>query len=188
MFWSTDFFFLAAFHAYHSVQYPPQVVQLPSSPLLNVSFGCLFSASPLCPSHSSDLLDSSPALLPVIQPLPFLPSLPPSSPPLFPFGQLRSLPSSSLLSWLCGIDFSCRLKYMVTSIRGLMTSHFSLSLSLTLCVCVCFSGCSANSTEPEGKSDSEGDSELRDGDDRSEEEKPVFTGGLRRSKRQVSFF
>ncbi|XP_036937055.1 disintegrin and metalloproteinase domain-containing protein 11 isoform X3 [Acanthopagrus latus] len=46
-------------------------------------------------------------------------------------------------------------------------------------------GCSANSTEPEGKSDSEGDSELRDGDDRSEEEKPVFTGGLRRSKRQV---
>lgn len=160
------------------------------------------SSCPPRPCLTSHLAASSP-------PLPFVPhtrptswihllhsflssnpclSFPPSSPPLFPFGQLRSLPSSSLLSWLCGIDFSCRLKYMVTSIRGLMTSHFSLSLSLTLCVCVCFSGCSANSTEPEGKSDSEGDSELRDGDDRSEEEKPVFTGGLRRSKRQVSFF
>lgn len=33
----------------------------------------------------------------------------------------------------------------------------------------------------------EGDSELGDGDDWSEEEKPIFTEGLRRSKRQVSF-
>lgn len=45
-----------------------------------------------------------------------------------------------------------------------------------------------NSTEPEGQTDvhSEGDGELKDGDEWSEEEKPVFTGGLRRSKRQVS--
>ena len=46
-----------------------------------------------------------------------------------------------------------------------------------------------NSTEPEGQTDghSEGDGELKDGDDWSEEENHVFTGGLRRSKRQVSF-
>uniref|UniRef100_A0A8C4E9H5 Peptidase M12B domain-containing protein n=1 Tax=Dicentrarchus labrax TaxID=13489 RepID=A0A8C4E9H5_DICLA len=48
-------------------------------------------------------------------------------------------------------------------------------------------GCSTNSTEPEGQTDvhSEGDGELQDGDDRSEEEKLVFTEGLRRSKRHV---
>uniref|UniRef100_A0AAQ5ZZM6 EGF-like domain-containing protein n=1 Tax=Amphiprion ocellaris TaxID=80972 RepID=A0AAQ5ZZM6_AMPOC len=42
-------------------------------------------------------------------------------------------------------------------------------------------GCSMNSTEPE----EETDGELKDGDDWSEEEKPVFTEGRRRSKRQV---
>ncbi|KAI3365227.1 hypothetical protein L3Q82_010322, partial [Scortum barcoo] len=48
-------------------------------------------------------------------------------------------------------------------------------------------GCSVNGTEPEGQTrgHSEGDGELKDGDDWSEEEKPVFTEGLRRSKRQV---
>ncbi|KAM4525450.1 disintegrin and metalloproteinase domain-containing protein 11 isoform 1-T1 [Odontesthes bonariensis] len=48
-------------------------------------------------------------------------------------------------------------------------------------------GCSMNSTEPEGQTDGhrEGDGELEDGGDGSEEEKPVFTKGLRRSKRQV---
>ncbi|GLD53058.1 disintegrin and metalloproteinase domain-containing protein 11-like isoform X1, partial [Lates japonicus] len=48
-------------------------------------------------------------------------------------------------------------------------------------------GCSENSTEPEGQPDvhSEGDGELKDGDDWSEEEKPVLRAGLRRSKRQV---
>ncbi|XP_068439219.1 disintegrin and metalloproteinase domain-containing protein 11-like isoform X2 [Clinocottus analis] len=42
-------------------------------------------------------------------------------------------------------------------------------------------GCSPNSTAPEGQTDGE----LKDGDNWSEEEKPVFTERLRRSKRQV---
>uniref|UniRef100_A0A3Q1EIP0 ADAM metallopeptidase domain 11 n=1 Tax=Acanthochromis polyacanthus TaxID=80966 RepID=A0A3Q1EIP0_9TELE len=42
-------------------------------------------------------------------------------------------------------------------------------------------GCSTNGTEPE----EETDGGLKDGDDWSEEEKPVFTEGRRRSKRQV---
>ncbi|XP_027885965.1 disintegrin and metalloproteinase domain-containing protein 11 isoform X5 [Xiphophorus couchianus] len=48
-------------------------------------------------------------------------------------------------------------------------------------------GCFMNSTEPEGRTDglSEGDSEIKDGDNKSEEEKTVFTRGQRRSKRQV---
>ena len=46
-----------------------------------------------------------------------------------------------------------------------------------------------NSTKPGGQTDGHKgqNEELKDGDDVSEEEKPVFTGGLRRSKRQVSF-
>ncbi|KAG7227940.1 hypothetical protein INR49_013734 [Caranx melampygus] len=48
-------------------------------------------------------------------------------------------------------------------------------------------GCSANSSEPEGRpyGHSEGDRDLMDGDGWSEEEKPVLTAGLKRSKRQV---
>uniref|UniRef100_A0A8C9ZTT5 ADAM metallopeptidase domain 11 n=1 Tax=Sander lucioperca TaxID=283035 RepID=A0A8C9ZTT5_SANLU len=47
---------------------------------------------------------------------------------------------------------------------------------------MCLPGCSVNSTK---HGHVEGDSELGDGDDWSEEEKPIFTEGLRRSKRQV---
>ncbi|XP_054899070.1 disintegrin and metalloproteinase domain-containing protein 11 isoform X2 [Poeciliopsis prolifica] len=48
-------------------------------------------------------------------------------------------------------------------------------------------GCFMNSTEPEGRTDglSEGDGEKKDGDNKSEEEKTVFTRGRRRSKRQA---
>ncbi|KAK2820437.1 hypothetical protein Q5P01_023396 [Channa striata] len=48
-------------------------------------------------------------------------------------------------------------------------------------------GCSVNNTEPEEQTDShrERDGELQDGDSGSERDKPVLTGGLRRSKRQV---
>ncbi|XP_034070286.1 disintegrin and metalloproteinase domain-containing protein 11 isoform X1 [Gymnodraco acuticeps] len=48
-------------------------------------------------------------------------------------------------------------------------------------------GCSVNSTKPGGQTDGHKgqNEELKDGDDVSEEEKPVFTGGLRRSKRQA---
>lgn len=53
-----------------------------------------------------------------------------------------------------------------------------------------------NSTEPEGQTDGHGeedveleeeDREAQDGKNWSEEEKPIFTEGLRRSKRQVRF-
>lgn len=61
-----------------------------------------------------------------------------------------------------------------------MTSHFSAFVALA--------GCFMNSTEPEGQADglTEGDGVLNDGDNKSEEEKTVFTTGRRRSKRQVS--
>lgn len=68
----------------------------PLRPLLNVSFVCLFSASPLCPWHPSASLDSSPPLLPVTQPLPLLPLASSHLSP-FPFGQLYVL-SPLLLS------------------------------------------------------------------------------------------
>ncbi|MEQ2207355.1 hypothetical protein XENOCAPTIV_011007, partial [Xenoophorus captivus] len=45
-------------------------------------------------------------------------------------------------------------------------------------------GCFMNSTEPEGQT-YEGDGVAKDGDNKSEEEKNIFTRGLRRSKRQV---
>ncbi|XP_041830221.1 disintegrin and metalloproteinase domain-containing protein 11 isoform X2 [Melanotaenia boesemani] len=50
-----------------------------------------------------------------------------------------------------------------------------------------FPGCSVNGIEPEGQTDGhrEGDSKLNDGDDESEERKPAFIEGRRRSKRQV---
>lgn len=66
----------------------------------------------------------------------------------------------------------------------MMTGYFSVSL---VCVYVCV-GCSMNSTEAEGQilGQSEEDSELQDGVSWSAEVKPIFTEGLRRSRRQVS--
>uniref|UniRef100_A0A3Q4BGK2 Peptidase M12B domain-containing protein n=1 Tax=Mola mola TaxID=94237 RepID=A0A3Q4BGK2_MOLML len=65
-----------------------------------------------------------------------------------------------------------------------MTSQFSLSPSLKFCI---FPGCSLNGTEPERQTDMTGDRDgkLKDGDSWSEEDKPDFTQGRRRSKRQV---
>ncbi|KAM9716909.1 disintegrin and metalloproteinase domain-containing protein 11 isoform 1-T1 [Menidia menidia] len=110
-------------------------------------------------------------------------------------GRVRGLPGSwaalSTCHGLQGMFSDGNFSYVIEPVgRGEVmeqSDHFVYRMPAVDLFPVPCPGCSLNRTEPEGRTDGSegGDGRQEDGDNGSKEEKPLFTKGLRRSKRQA---
>ncbi|MEQ2229926.1 hypothetical protein ILYODFUR_023947, partial [Ilyodon furcidens] len=104
-------------------------------------------------------------------------------------GQVRGLPGSWVAISTChglqGMFSDGNFTYGIETVGNREKDHIVYRMpNIDLFSLPC-PGCFMNSTQPEGQTD-EGDGVAKDGDNKPEEEKNIFTRGLRRSKRQVS--